>query len=446
MFLVLPVSFLAALYLRFYSGVIPIIAEPAHDRYLAYILLAAIVWWGLLERYCLASAELLLLTEAWMARVLWACFLLLFLLTTVMFFYRDYSFSRTFTVLFVGIHFTAVLAVRGWLLHSFRRLRQAMLPSKTLLVGSPDLLKRVRERLESAPIPTQVVGQFGQNAGQGVQVETPVAWSQEAISGLLDATAPDEVVVAIPHHELRSNQELFATLRALSVPTRVVLDFEDLVDPCQAYRNCGLTMVDLEKYPRESIGYLVGKRIFDVGFSSLVLILGAPILLGIALAIWATMGRPILFRQLRVGLDGKEFWMYKFRTMQNSNPQDADTVWTTVNDPRPTKVGRWLRRLSLDELPQFWNVLRGEMSVVGPRPERPHFVREFRQKFNGYARRHYLKVGITGWAQVNGLRGDCSIEQRLRYDLLYLKNWSFMLDLKILWLTVMRGFSDPNAY
>jgi len=147
-----------------------------------------------------------------------------------------------------------------------------------------------------------------------------------------------------------------------------------------------------------------------------------------------------------VGLNGRPFRMHKFRTMRVGSPEEDETRWTVENDPRRTKIGAFLRRTNLDELPQFFNVLWGDMSIVGPRPERPCFVRKFLQEVAQYNRRHYLKVGITGWAQVNGWRGDTSIAKRIEYDLYYLKNWSLTFDLKIIFLTLWRGFADKNAY
>jgi lipopolysaccharide/colanic/teichoic acid biosynthesis glycosyltransferase len=147
-----------------------------------------------------------------------------------------------------------------------------------------------------------------------------------------------------------------------------------------------------------------------------------------------------------VGLNGKIFKMYKFRTMAVAASRESDTQWTVPNDPRRTRLGSFLRRTNLDELPQFFNVLLGHMSVVGPRPERPFFVHKFLQQVSHYNSRHYLKVGITGWAQVNGLRGDTSIEKRVEYDLYYMRHWTFTFDLHIILLTLFRGFSDDNAY
>ena len=191
---------------------------------------------------------------------------------------------------------------------------------------------------------------------------------------------------------------------------------------------------------------VVLRRFFDLMIATVVAILAAPLMLLIAVAIRLTSSGPILFVQERVGLNGRLFRVYKFRTMSAGTPGGNDARWTTDNDPRRTKLGAFLRATNLDELPQFFNVLKGDMSVVGPRPERPYFVRKFQDDVAQYNTRHYLKVGITGWAQVNGWRGDTSITKRVEHDLYYLRNWSLWFDLKIIWLTLWRGFFSKNAY
>jgi exopolysaccharide biosynthesis polyprenyl glycosylphosphotransferase len=172
----------------------------------------------------------------------------------------------------------------------------------------------------------------------------------------------------------------------------------------------------------------------------------APLFLVVAIAVRLESDGPSLFRQRRLGRDGREFDMLKFRSMPIAAEEESGPVRATRDDGRPTRLGRWLRRTSLDELPQLWNVVRGEMSLVGPRPERPFFVGEFRESIPRYLERHGVKAGITGWAQVNGLRGDTSIEERTRYDLWYVENWSLALDLKILALTLLRFLFQEEAY
>jgi exopolysaccharide biosynthesis polyprenyl glycosylphosphotransferase len=181
-------------------------------------------------------------------------------------------------------------------------------------------------------------------------------------------------------------------------------------------------------------------------FSACILTLTAPFFLLAALTIKLTSHGPVFFLQERVGLNGQTFKMFKFRTMRVGTRQEGDTQWTSVNDPRRTAIGVFLRTTNLDELPQFFNVLKGDMSIVGPRPERPHFVDNFLSEFDRYNLRHTFKSGITGWAQVNGWRGDTSIAKRVEFDLYYLRNWSMTFDLQIIAITLLNMFNSRNAY
>jgi len=188
------------------------------------------------------------------------------------------------------------------------------------------------------------------------------------------------------------------------------------------------------------------KRTFDILFSACVLLVLSPLFLAVACWIRITSPGPVFFKQKRIGANNREFEMFKFRSMRVQAETDSDKVWTTANDARVTGIGKFMRRSNLDELPQFWNVLTGDMSVVGPRPERGHFVERFRKEIPHYKVRHLVKSGITGWAQVNGWRGDTSIVRRVEHDIYYLENWSFWFDLKIIWLTVFGRDTRKNAY
>lgn len=205
-------------------------------------------------------------------------------------------------------------------------------------------------------------------------------------------------------------------------------------------------MLDVHIAPSETISYIILKRSFDIVFSLLVLaVVGIPMAL-FALLVKLTSEGPVFFAQERVGINGQTFKMLKFRTMKVAPAAESDTQWTTPEDARCTALGRILRHTSMDELPQFFNVLAGDMSVVGPRPERPHFVEKFNDEIDDYNCRHHLKSGITGWAQVNGLRGDTDIAKRVELDIYYIKNWSLIFDLRIILMTVFSGLFAQNAY
>jgi len=226
-----------------------------------------------------------------------------------------------------------------------------------------------------------------------------------------------------------------------------VPDFFKFIQPRTKVQNfAGLPLVSVRATPVDSLNYRIGKRIFDIVFSAGILLVTSPLLLLITVLVKLTSRGPVFFSQERYGANRRPFRMMKFRTMRLQAENSSDTTWTRPNDHRVTPLGAFLRRTSLDELPQFINVLKGDMSVVGPRPERPFFAQQFKSEVPSYMVRHQVKTGITGWAQVNGWRGDTSIKKRVEHDLYYIENWSFVLDLKIIGMTVAHGLIDKNAY
>jgi len=225
------------------------------------------------------------------------------------------------------------------------------------------------------------------------------------------------------------------------------LNFSELLSTNVYFENLdGIPLISIRDIPaRKGFNRLV-KRVFDFIFSFIFIVVFSPLFIIIAGLIKVTSKGPVMFSQERVGLNNKTFKLLKFRTMYVQKPGESDKIWTTNRDPRVPPVGRVLRKLSLDEIPQFFNVLTGVMSVVGPRPERPYWVEQFKEQYKGYMQRHGMKAGITGWAQINGLRGDTSIEERVAADIYYIENWSFLLDLKIIFLTPFKSIFDRNAY
>jgi exopolysaccharide biosynthesis polyprenyl glycosylphosphotransferase len=206
----------------------------------------------------------------------------------------------------------------------------------------------------------------------------------------------------------------------------------------------GLPVINPNDMPLQGI-HAWAKRGLDVALSGTALVLlGIPMAVIAVLVRWTSSG-PIFYSQERMGLDGRAFTVYKFRSMYQDAEAASGPIWARDDDPRTTPMGRWLRRLDLDELPQLWNVLKGDMSLVGPRPERPFFVEQFKHRIPQYMLRHKVKAGLTGWAQVNGWRGNTSLEKRIEYDLYYIENWSMTLDIKIIWLTLVRGLFQRTA-
>lgn len=208
----------------------------------------------------------------------------------------------------------------------------------------------------------------------------------------------------------------------------------------------GLPVVNIRYIPLSNTFNALMKRTVDIIGSAVGIVVLSPLLLIIACLVKFTSKGPLIFKQERVGLRNETFMMYKFRTMKVQDEKEEKKAWTVKNDPRVTKIGKFLRKTSLDELPQLFNILKGEMSIVGPRPERPFFVEKFKEEIPRYMIKHQVRPGLTGWAQVNGYRGDTSIKKRIEYDLYYIENWTMGFDIKIMFMTFFKGFVNKNAY
>ena len=257
----------------------------------------------------------------------------------------------------------------------------------------------------------------------------------------------DEVIVALPLRMEKEIMEVVEKCNQEGIRVRIVPDFFRLIRNRAVLDSLGdLPLLGIRTEPLSLLKNRVTKRAFDICFSLAVLVILSPFFLIIALLIKLTSRGPVFFKQDRVGANNIKFEIYKLRSMTVQARKESDTVWTTADDSRVTKIGRFIRKGNIDELPQFWNVLTGNMSVVGPRPEREHFVEQFKNDISHYKVRHLVKSGITGWAQVNGLRGDTSIEKRVECDIDYIENWSFQVDLKIIYLTLFGRETNRNAY
>jgi Undecaprenyl-phosphate glucose phosphotransferase len=255
----------------------------------------------------------------------------------------------------------------------------------------------------------------------------------------------DHLYVALPLEEHVKMLGLVEATNREGVDIHVVPDLLQFIALRARLENLdGVPIISLNDVPLRGFNSIL-KRIIDIAISGTVLVVLSWLLALIAFLIRRTTKGSVFYRQERMGLDGKAFQVLKFRSMYEGAEDETGPIWARDNDPRCTPVGRWLRRFDLDELPQLFNVVRGDMSIVGPRPERPYFVEQFKHRIPQYMLRHKVKAGITGWAQVNGWRGNTSLEKRIEYDLYYIENWSVALDLKIMWLTVVRGF-QKHAY
>jgi Undecaprenyl-phosphate glucose phosphotransferase len=420
-------------------------APPGLPSYWALTLLTTIAWAIAAEEAGLWDVEKLYSPGGKSRRLLEALAFTYAIVMAAGFWYRQASYSRVVIgVSAITLFVLATIARIGF--RVFLEFQSGRNEVKILLVGTDRFARRVATTLQHGEVlPCKVVG-YVRLPDQEIAVEGPV-YEVDQIPTFSNGHSINDIIVALPAARLSDVQKITPALEKLCVPTRVVVDLgEGVVLRDRLIDLGGIHMLDLRPTLAETGSYLFQKRIFDVAFSTFVLLLTLPITLLIALAVKLESRGPLFFIQDRVGLNGRVFRMFKFRTMKVGSREEGDTRWTCDNDPRRTVVGTFLRKTNLDEIPQFLNVMKGDMSIVGPRPERPYFVERFLEEFDRYNSRHMFKVGITGWAQVNGWRGDTSIAKRVEYDLYYLRNWSLTFDLQIIAMTLLRFFSSKNAY
>ena len=370
------------------------------------------------------------------------------LLVGISYFIRE-RYSRLTIALFAGTAFTSLSLVRLAFRAFFNELRRRGVNLKTILVvGAGALGQRVVETIElHRELGFKVTGLLTRKPEKlGTTIlNVPVIGLFGDLDRVLDAQPVDQVILALPIEEQPQLREIMEVLAQRTIDVKVVPDLFNYVTLRGGLEEFGgLPIISLQGAPLEGWN-LIAKRAFDLLVSFVALVLLAPVMLALAAAVKLTSRGPVFYAQERMGLDGQLFHMFKFRTMR-TDAEKHGAQFATANDTRRTPIGAFLRGSSLDELPQFWNVFAGDMSLVGPRPERPVFIEEFKKQIPRYHLRHMVKSGITGWAQVNGLRGDTSIKDRIDYDLYYIENWSLMFDLKILMRTALGGFLSKNAY
>ena len=257
----------------------------------------------------------------------------------------------------------------------------------------------------------------------------------------------DEIAITLGLNDYSRLEEIVALCEKSGVHTKFIPDYNNII-PTKPYTEdlLGLPVINIRYVPLSNTFPSLVKRTMDIFGSIAAIVLFSPVMLLCAALVKLTSPGPVLYKQVRVGLHNRNFEMFKFRSMEVQPEAEEKKAWTVKNDPRVTGIGKFMRRTSLDELPQLFNILKGDMSLVGPRPERPFFVEKFREEIPRYMVKHQVRPGLTGWAQVNGYRGDTSIRKRIEYDLYYIENWTLGLDIKILFLTIFKGFINKNAY
>ena len=426
------------------------IARPAsypRAGHVGLLLLCTFVWTVVTEHYSVTSIDEFFRERTGAKATLSALVATSAIFLAILFFSHDYDFPRGLFVCGILALFILTLLMRAILRRIFRQRRGWGKPTGILIIGADSYAREASERLQRFSFaPCRIAG-YVLLPGQDAAPEASPLYHFDQIAQLNASRGFQEAIIALQPVQFARIPAIVEALEKLCVPARAIVDLgEGIVVREKLFQLGRIQMLDLTSTPADLLDYALLKRAFDLAFSALVLVGTAPVFAVVALLIRLTSPGPVVFAQERIGLNGQTFRMYKFRTMRVSGTNESDTTWTTANDPRRTRLGEILRRSSIDELPQFINVLKGDMSVVGPRPERPYFVDKFLNEVRLYNHRHSLKVGITGWAQVHGWRGDTSIEKRLEHDLYYLQNWSFGFDLRIVAMTVLSALMHKNAY
>ncbi len=360
-----------------------------------------------------------------------------------------FTYSRAFLALFAACELVAVTLGRVVIQTALRSARAAGHNlQRILVIGAGKLGKEItRKILAHGALGFEVVGFLDDDRGKEGRsyFGVPVLGPLRDIGKTIEEQRIDQVFIALPVEAHRKMMKVLQEVARECVEVKLVPDILQYATLKATLEDVdGTPVINLSQTPLEGWSSLF-KRFMDTALSAAAILALSPLLPLIALAIWFEDRGPIFYRQERMGLDGKPFMMLKFRSMRVDAESSTGPIWAVKDDPRRTLAGGFLRRWSLDELPQLWNVLMGDMSLVGPRPERPAFVHEFKHKIPEYMLRHRVKAGITGWAQVHGWRGNTSIKKRIQYDLYYIENWSLKLDVKILWMTIRYGLRH-NAY
>lgn len=368
----------------------------------------------------------------------------------VIYSFKIENFSRGLVAIFYALNIVLTILMRvliRWILQFFRRKGYNL--KHILLIGYSRAAEEYINRINGNPQWGYAVRGILDDrvpAGtvyRGVKVLGTIA----NLDYILPLSSLDEIAITLSLSDYGRLAEIVNACEKSGVHTKFIPDYNEVI-PNRPYTEDinGLPVINIRYVPLTNTLSAFTKRLIDIIGSLCGLIVLSPVLLIVAILVKVTSKGPIIYKQERVGLHKKNFWMYKFRTMKVQTETAEKQCWTTKDDPRVTKIGKFLRKTSIDEFPQLWNILRGDMSIVGPRPERPQFVEKFREEIPRYMIKHQVRPGLTGWAQINGYRGDTSIRRRIDYDLYYIENWSMGFDFKIMFLTIFKGFVNENAY
>lgn len=376
----------------------------------------------------------------------------MFMLLSLLFLFKVIDVSRYLLIFYFIFSIVFVISYRLIVKLSLRTLRRKGYNKQfILIVGAGTLGRKYYDNLMKNPeLGFEVVGfldDYVERFDYNYKKYGRILGKTADLLAVLENRLVDEVVVALPIRAHQKYREIVMACEKAGVRTSIIPDFYDILPAAPHFDTLGdIPLINVRDVPLDDAQNKLFKRLFDIVFSLVAIIITLPIMVMIVIGIKFTSPGSVIFKQERVGMNRRTFQMYKFRSMKHMPESVSNTEWTTENDPRRTTFGTFLRKTSLDELPQFFNVLKGDMSVVGPRPERPYFVDQFKEEIPKYMIKHHVRPGITGWAQVCGLRGDTSIKDRIIHDIFYIENWTLLFDIKIILKTIVNGFFNKNAY
>jgi Undecaprenyl-phosphate glucose phosphotransferase len=449
---ILSIAWILSYFLRFYTTLIrpPLLGTPSFLTYIQFMFPLWVIWGLFSKKIHLYRPRRIdhFFTEFF--DVGKCLTLTLVILISIIYLFKRFEFSRLAFFYFWVISISGLLSSRFFARKTLSMFRKRGYNQRFVLIaGTGELGQKVLEKIELYPeLGIQVIGFLTRKVEEiGKKIKNiPILGTYEDLDRILEENKIDIFFIAFSVNEYDCFESLIKKVHGQLSEIKVIPGSYEFLSLRGGMDELGdLPIVSLQSSPLYGWDR-VFKRIFDLILGTLILIILSPIILIISLLIKWTSEGPILYRQDRVGMDGRSFQMLKFRTMSVDAEKETGPVWAKENDPRRTTIGTFLRRTSLDELPQLFNVLNGEMSLVGPRPERPNFVEEFKNRIPSYMLRHKIKAGMTGWAQVNGWRGNTSIEKRIEHDLYYIQNWSIGFDIKILFMTLWKGFFIKSAY
>ncbi|MFQ7157785.1 MAG: undecaprenyl-phosphate glucose phosphotransferase [Merdimonas faecis] len=444
-------SYIAAWYLRFRSGIFELdpwfLSLQEYVRALLIVVPGYLILYYIFQLYTPKRIQGRRL-EAWhvvQANIIGLMAFILFLYLS-----KQSDFSRTMIFIFFVINVCVEVIVRNIIREGLRNMRRNGYNQKhVLLVGYSRAAEQYIDRVKANPDWGYVIrGILADNIPRGTEYRgIKVLGRTENLTIILPENRLDEIIITLGLAEYHKLEHIVSMCEKSGVHTKFIPDYNNII-PTRPYTEdlLGLPVVNIRRVPLNNMLNAFVKRCVDLFGAVVALILFSPVMAITVAIIKATSPGPLIFRQERIGLQNKPFQMYKFRSMIVQDKESEKKGWTTKEDPRVTPIGKFIRKTSIDELPQLINVLKGDMSLIGPRPERPQFVEKFREEIPRYMVKHQVRPGLTGWAQVNGYRGDTSIKKRIEYDLYYIENWSLGFDFKILFLTFFKGFINKNAY